>query len=252
VPFTPRLALIARPYAHGLTKLVGGRAFRAPTFYELDYQDGGRSQVAAGRLSPETITTLELEHSHDVTNELRVTVAGYFNRIRQLVVLQAQEGPPACGMPQGSTACATFANRPGQMRAFGVEAGLHWQPGRYLLLDLSYSFVTLREAIDEVAQATPAHLATGRLMLPLGLGDVRLATQATYQSTRGHGAHPSESGEALLLGVGLSGELSHLRYFAGVQNLLDAHYSLALGDERAAAPVPQYGRTFALQLTGNF
>jgi outer membrane receptor for ferrienterochelin and colicins len=252
VPFTPRLALIARPYEHGLTKLVGGRAFRAPTFYELDYQDGGRSQVAAGRLSPETITTLELEHSHDVTNELRVTVAGYFNRISQLVVLQTQEGPPACGMPQGSTACATFANRPGQMRAVGVEAGLHWQPGRYLLLDLSYSFVTLREAIDEVAQATPAHLATGRLLLPLGLGDVRLATQATYQSARGHGAHPADTGEALLLGVGLSGELSHLRYFAGVQNLLDAHYSLALGDERAAAPVPQYGRTFALQLTGNF
>ena len=47
-------------------------------------------------------------------------------------------------------------------------------------------------------------------------------------------------------------ELPHLRYFAGVRNLLDTRYALALGEERAAAPVPQYGRTFLLQLAGNF
>ena len=252
VPFTPRLALIARPYAHGLTKLVGGRAFRAPTVYELDYEDGGRSQVSAGRLVPEVITTLELEHSHDVTDELRVTVSGYYNRIRQLVVLQTEDGPPACGLPQAAIACVLFVNRPGEIRAFGAEAGLRWQPGRYLLVDLSYSFVTLRDATPEVAQGTPAHLATGRLLLPLGLGDVRLSTQATYQSARGLAPNTAENGEALLLGLGLSGELPHLRYFAGVQNLLDTHYTLALGQQRAAAPVPQYGRTFVLQLTGAF
>ena len=149
--------------------------------------------------------------------------------------------------------CLVFSNRPGETLAWGAEAGLHWQPGRYLLVDLSYSFVTLQNASEEVVDSAPAHLATGRLMLPLGNnGNLRLATQATYQSARGSAKEGAENGEALLLGVGLSGELQNLRYFAGVQNLLDSRYALSLGTERAAAPVPQYGRTFTLQLTGSF
>lgn len=251
-PLTPRLALIARPYDKGLTKLVVGRAFRAPNAYELDYNDGGISQVAAGELEPETITTLELEHAHDLTDELRLTVAGYHNRISNLVVLETQEGPPRCGAPSGTAECLIFSNRPGETLAWGAEAGLHWQPGRYLMVDLSYSFVTLQNASEEVAAATPAHLASGRLLLPLGNGDLRLSTQATYQSARGSAKDGARSGEALLLGVGLSGEFQRVRYFAGVQNLLDARYALPLGEDRGAAPVPQYGRTFTLQLTGGF
>ncbi|MCY1073669.1 TonB-dependent receptor domain-containing protein [Archangium lansingense] len=251
-PITPRLAVIGRPYDKGLTKLVAGRAFRAPNAYELDYHDGGVTQAPAGELEPETITTFELEHSHDLTDELRFTVAGYHNRITNLVVLEQESGPPRCGKPNGSMQCLVFSNRPGETLAWGAEAGLHWQPGRYLLVDLSYSFVTLLNASDEVIASAPAHLATGRLMLPIGNGDLRLATQATYQSARGSEKDGPENGEALLLGVGLSGEFQRVRYFAGVQNLLDTRYALSLGTERAAGPVPQYGRTFTLQLTGSF
>ncbi|HEX5744704.1 MAG TPA: TonB-dependent receptor [Archangium sp.] len=252
-PLTPRLALIARPYDKGLTKLVAGRAFRAPNAYELDYNDGGVTQAAAGKLEPETITTLELEHAHNLTDELRLTVAGYHNRISNLVVLEQQPGPPRCGSPSGTMECLVFSNRPGETLAWGAEAGLHWQPGRNLMVDLTYSFVTLQNASEEVVASAPAHLASGRLLLPLGTGDLRLATQATYQSARGGTTQgDEENGEALLLSVGLSGEFQRLRYFAGVQNLLDTRYALSLGTERAAAPVPQYGRTFTLQLTGSF
>ncbi|EPX59971.1 TonB-dependent receptor [Cystobacter fuscus DSM 2262] len=254
LPFTPRLALIGRPYARGLTKLVVGSAFRAPTPFELDYQDNGRTQIAAGTLEPETISTLELEHAHNLTDELRLTVAGYANKIRHLVALSEQPGPPQCtGGPLGSMPCIVFVNRPGETSAFGAEAGLRWQPGRFMLVDLNYSFVTLVNAAEEEAGATPTHLASGRLLLPLADGNLRLATQATYQSARGR---PSDDGtaygKALLLDVGLSGELPYLRYFAGVRNLLDTQYALALGDERAAGPVPQYGRTFTLQISGSF
>ncbi len=251
-PITPRLALIGRPYDRGLTKLVAGRAFRAPNAYELDYHDGGVTQAPAGALEPETITTLELEHAHDLTDDLRLTVAGYHNRITNLVVLEPQSGPPRCGSPSGTAECLVFSNRPGETLAWGAEAGLHWQPGRYLLVDLSYSFVALQNASEEVITSAPAHLASGRLLVPLGNGDLRLSTQATYQSARGGAKEGAAYGEALLLGVGLSGEFQRVRYFAGVQNLLDSRYALPLGTERAAAPVPQYGRTFTLQLTGSF
>lgn len=251
-PISPRLALILRPYDRGLTKLVAGQAFRAPNAYELYYTDNGLTQVAAGELQPETITTFELEHSHDLTNELRVTVAGYHNRISNLVVLEQQAGPPQCGLPAGSTQCLVFANRSGETLAWGAEAELHWQPGRYLMVDLSYSFVTLRNASEDVASSAPAHLASGRLLVPLSGSEVRLSTQATYQSARGSTAGGAAQGEALLVSLGLSGEFQHLRYFAGVQNLLDAQYALPLGDDHAPAPIPQYGRTFTLQLSGSF
>jgi outer membrane receptor protein involved in Fe transport len=81
---------------------------------------------------------------------------------------------------------------------------------------------------------------------------MRLAAQAVYQSARPVGDGGEASGEALLLGFGVSGDYGRLRYFAGVQNLLDARYALPLGSQLSPAPVPQYGRTFTLQLTGAF
>ncbi|WP_246357074.1 TonB-dependent receptor domain-containing protein [Pyxidicoccus fallax] len=247
-PLTPRLALIARPYEKGLTKLVAGRAFRAPNVYELYYEDG-ISQGAAGELDPETITTFELEHSHDLTHELRLTVAGYHNRISSLVQLQTEARPSGdCG----GAACLRFVNNDGTALAWGAEAGVHWQPGRWLLVDLSYSYVKLSNASEDVVAAAPAHLVSGRFLMPVGAGDMRVATQATYQSARPGGPGGADSGEALLVGFGLSGDYGPLRYFAGVHNLLDARYTLPVSEENSIAPVPQYGRTFTLQLTGSF
>jgi outer membrane receptor protein involved in Fe transport len=253
LPITPRLALIARPYTGGLTKLVAGRAFRAPNVYELFYDDRFITQRPAEKLDPETITTFELEHSHDLNKDLRLTLAGYHNRISQLVTLETDELPvPRCGMPANTVQCLIFKNSAEETLAWGAEAGLHWQPSRFLLVDLNYSYVTLSHATDEVKVATPAHIASGRLLVPLGDGELRLATQATYQSTRGITPEGEGTGEAVLLGVGLSGELSRLRYFAGVQNLLDEKYALPVSAESAPGPVPQYGRTFTLQLTGSY
>jgi outer membrane receptor for ferrienterochelin and colicin len=253
LPITPRLAVIGRPYEQGLTKLVVGRAFRAPTVYELFYDDQLLSQRPAEKLDPETITTFELEHSHDLTNELRLTAAGYHNRISQLITLETDTlDTPLCGIPQGTAQCVVFRNSGEETLAWGAEAGLHWQPGRYLLVDLSYSYVTLSEASDEVKAAMPAHVASGRLLVPLAESEVRLATQLTYQSARGSGEGGAENGEAVLLGVGISGELSRFRYFAGVQNLLDERYVLPVSAETSSGPVPQYGRTFTLQLTGSY
>lgn len=254
-PVTPRLALLARPYARGLTKLVAGTAFRAPTVYELHYHDGGLTQRAPeGGLLPETIATFELEHAHDLSDELRVTVGGYHNRLGRLVVLEREGGAARCGTAGAPEACLVFANAARPAFAWGAEAGLHWQPGRYLLLDLAYSYVTLVDAADEVARAAPRHLASGRLLVPLADSAVRLATQAVYQGPRVGAREPGgpEAGEALLVSLGLSGEVDRFRYFAGVQNLLDAQYALPLGEERGVGPVPQYGRTFLLELSASF
>ena len=60
------------------------------------------------------------------------------------------------------------------------------------------------------------------------------------------------SGEALLLNFGLSGEYGALRYYAGVNNLLDTRYSIPVATEVGFGKIPQYGRTFWLEVGASF
>lgn len=252
-PITPRVALVLTPYEQGVTKLVAGQAFRAPNVYELYYHDLNLSQRPALRLDPERITTFELEHAHDLSRELRLTVGGYHNRIERLVVLGYDDAQaPECGTPLGTEQCLVYENTSGLLRSFGAEAGLRWQPGRHMLVDASYSFVNLVGASTDIQSGTPAHLASARVMVPLQGPTLRGSVQATYQSARYSDRVPGGAGEALLLNVGLSGETERLRYFAGVQNLLDAEYALPVGSEFGPPTISQYGRTFLIQLTGTY
>jgi len=251
VPVSPRVALIVWPYTNGLTKLVAGQAFRAPNVYELFY--GDQTQLPALHLNPETITTFEMEHSHNINQAVRVTLAGYYNRIHELVMLAPDGGSqPECGAPREPKPCVVFQNAQQALRALGAEAELRWQAGRYALVDLSYAYVTLLGTFPSIQAQTPNHLASARLMLPIAQSGVRLAGQATYQSARRSPELRSPTGEALLLGFAVSGEYEHLRYFAGVSNLLDVNYALPAGSGSGLTTVPQYGRSFLLELSGSF
>jgi outer membrane receptor for ferrienterochelin and colicins len=251
IPVSPRLALILWPYSGGLTKIVAGEAFRAPNVYELYY--GDRTQLPALHLNPETITTIEVEHSHNINQEVRVTLAGYYNRIRQLVMLVPDAGSfSACGAPREPKPCVVFQNAQEALRALGAEAELRWQAGQYALLDLSYAYVALMGNFPSIEAQTPSHLASARLMLPIYQSSIRLAAQATYQSARRSPELRAPTGEALLVGFAISGEYEHLRYFAGVTNLLDVNYALPAGSGTGISTVPQYGRSFLIEVAGAF
>jgi outer membrane receptor protein involved in Fe transport len=254
LPITPRLGIVARPYNGGLTKVVVGQAFRAPDIYELYFNDSNITQRAALNLLPETITTFELEHSHNFTEEFRVTVAGYVNLMDHLITLQTEmaPAPPQCGDPIGSVQCLVYQNSSGRIVAAGAEAGLRWQPGRFLFVDAHYSFVKLIDAPAAVNNQTPTHLAAIKGVVPLAENYVRLSGQVTYQSARGNGVG-AQNGEALLLNLGVSGETRYFRYFAGVQNLLDSRYSITIASaDVGLARIPQYGRTFWIELAAGY
>ncbi len=250
VPLTPRVAVIAHPYARGLTKLVVGTAFRAPNVYELYYHDGYIDHRPAGPLAPETTMTFEAEHSHDLTEELRFTVAGYQNRVSNLIetVLDDTLDCSANGAP---SPCGVNVNTSDLLLATGAEAELRWQPGPLTFVDLAYSFVAIRGA-ERFEGAAPAHLFSARAMIPLA-SSVRLTGQATYQSPR---VLPDDGGvlhDQLLVNFGLTGELSSaLRYYAGVTNLFDSHPVPTAGGSPSMDAVPTYGRGFLLQLTGSY
>ena len=249
IPVTPRAGIVFRPYLSGLSKIGFGRAFRAPNVYELFYTDGALSQKPALVLNPETITTFEFEHAHDFTEELRVTVSGYHNLIEQLVVL-GEEDPAQgtnCGVVPGSQACLVYANDPTLRQATGAEVQLRWQPGRHTLVDVGYSFVWLWGPKDETTINVPLHVVNARALIPLFDSALRLSLHALYQSPRGNDL-VSRVGETLLLNVGLSGEFSFLRWFAGVQNLLDHRYRLPITAAGSYSSVPQDGRTVWLEV----
>jgi outer membrane receptor protein involved in Fe transport len=250
---SPRAAVVARFYEAGLSKFVVGRAFRAPTIYELYFNDGSATQRAPlpGTLTPEYITTFELEHSHNLTPELRATVGGYFNLIDRLVVLDEESADvPLCGM--GTSQCFVYRNKTQGLTALGAEAQLRWQPGRFTLVEGTYSFVVLGGPGVADAPSYPTHLASARAMIPLKEGLVRLSGQGTYQSGRVDRNTGTSIGEALLLNAGLSGEYGPVRYFAGVNNLLDTRVLLPVISEAGSGQIPQYGRTFWLELATRF
>lgn len=95
------------------------------------------------------------------------------------------------------------------------------------------------------------HLVSARAVIPLHDEDLRLAVQATYNSPRFTGPGPGV-GESLFVNLGLSGQLSHFRYFAGVRNLLDVRSPLPTPTEAGFGTVPQYGRTLWFELAGNY
>ena len=261
---------MARPYARGLTKAVVGQAFRAPNIYELFFSDNLRSVRAINTLDPETILTFELEHSHDLTQELRVTVAGYYNLINRLIVSTADTDTKDCGSRTNPVYCDHYANVSDPVSAIGAEAQIRWQPGRFTLVEASYSYVYLRDPnaqpgiVDPPVPMPPnppypltpvpprepdqqLHLAAVRAMVPIYEGAVRLSAQLTYQSPRQRNA-----GSSLLLNLGIAGEYGALRYFAGVQNLLDTTVALPVSTEAGDTLVPQYGRSFLIQLSAGF
>src|SRR5256885_6485086 len=78
----PRGALIVKPVEGGTLKLMGGRAFRAPSIYEQVYNDGGVSQARALSLEPESIWSGEVEYSQRFRGDWVALVGGHLARVQ--------------------------------------------------------------------------------------------------------------------------------------------------------------------------
>jgi outer membrane receptor for ferrienterochelin and colicins len=252
----PRVGVIMSPYAGGVTKLMGGRSFRAPTTYERFYEDGPLDPVSGARdfrsaranpdLGPEIIHTAELEHTQQLGDEVQLVGSLFVNRISDLIVEVADPGEEF-----------TYRiNAPSLVRTEGAEVEVRWRPGRLSMLSAAYWFQRMHVGglndPDEEARLrsnAPAHAFALRGMFPISAPMIVGSAEAIYNSARlTHDGHLT--GEFLLLNAGLSGELpgSRFRYFAGVQNLLDERVQLPVGAEVPRSTVPSLGRTFHLEL----
>ncbi len=254
-PVNPRLAVLVRSTPGGITKLMGGSSFRAPSPYELYYEDAGNSAVAnADGLEPERIWSLELEHSQTITDDLKVVVAGHMSWIDNLIY--------ASENAEGLTMYENY--RPDDksygVRTMGGEVEIRWQPARLTMLSAAYWYSHISLAGDDaegdrIKANSPSHAFSVKGMVPLVAPYLLASAEGIYNSGRATvDGSDRRYGETFWLNVGLSGELpsGYFRWFAGVKNLLDSKNGMPTGGSTLTKTIPTYGRTFVLTLSGSY
>ncbi|GAB4202506.1 MAG: hypothetical protein OHK0013_15860 [Sandaracinaceae bacterium] len=259
VSFNPRLAVILRASASDTIKLMGGRAFRAPSTYEQFYQDGGRTSLASTCcgtvLRPETVYSGELEYTHRFDDEWSVLVSGHFQYAEDfidLVPVPAGNDPEMLGLVH-------FTNVGTDQIATGgdVEVRRELRGGWMLAAQAGGLYAGYRSTPDTEG-ATPSRRApnapwafgSARAIFPILDRLLRGALRVSVESPRRIGiTTDEESGWAVVADVVASGRLDELglTYSAGVYNLFDWQYALPVSN-LPAPTMPQRGRSFMLSL----
>ena len=257
----PRAAIIVKPYDGGNLKILGGKAFRAPSIYEL-YNKGGGGQVAAGRLEPENLYSLELEYSHRFSRNVVGLVSTYANYIENLIALRdlpdATPTVPSYAYGNTGSPVGTLGVE-GELRrdwkeGWMVSASYSFQKSRYLRSGSIADFVAFEKApeLREVPNS-PSHLVGIKGGVPI-LGRALLLTNRISVEGPRHDRNDREgvglpeqreTPPALLWDIVFSGQESRwgLSYAIGVYNAFDARWTVPVSAEFRQTTMPQAGRT---------
>lgn len=246
----PRLAFIVKPYEGGVLKIMGAKAFRAPSVYELHYT--APFQVPPRQLSPEQIYSGEAELTHRFSQTVTGTVAGYTNLVSDLVVLN-EIAPDV----------VQYQNSPADVLIFGgeTEARREWRQGWMLAATYSYQKAqyTSGGGLRDVANSLE-HLASVRGAMPiLGrtlMGMTRLTIEGPRpdRNEKATDAPQDRTDPGVVWDLVLSGEVEKMgmRYNLGVYNALDWRYAIIPSGEFRQRQIVQNGRTFLASVTLSF
>ena len=248
--FNPRLALIFRSSEEGVLKVMGGKGFRAPSIYELYYNDGGVSQVASEGLTAETSYSGEVEYAHRLSADWTGLVSVHGSYFDKLIETRGAGTPDAP---------LTYANSDAPVVTAGADLELRreWRQG--WMLSVAYGVQTARYLeLPEDAESdnprlinVPGHIASLRGAAPIVPGLATLASRLSVEGPRRISlADDAETRPAIIADVVLSGELSRygVRYAAGVYNLFDWRYAVPITEGFGASTFPQRGRTLLVEL----
>lgn len=265
----PRLATIFQPWQDGILKIILGRAFRAPSVYELYYNDGGYTQVANPDLKPEIIYSAEAEYTHHIVPTVATTLSAWGNTVHHLIDSQLRPDLTKAG---SLDAPAQFINTTHPVVAYGadvsirrdwrhgwmVEANYGWEHLSYLRSTSISDLVTLAtDSSQRHVSNYPAQIAGVRAVAPIFSKQLLLGTRWTYVDRRWTRYSPSESDvqiqtdPAVIWDLVLSGEEGRygVGYYVGAYNLFDWRYSLPVGFEFRQRTMPQLGRSIIAGLS---
>lgn len=237
----PRAALIFSPAEDTVLKILYGRAFRAPSAFELHYLSFG--QKANPDLDPETIDTFEGVVEQRLTETLDLVASVFHYRCEDLInlVLDPNDG------------LLVFRNE-ARVNTSGVELELRAKLESGLEGRLSWSFQEAKfDEGDSWLPNSPRNLAKAALALPLGVDGVFAALEARYVGERRTLAKDTAD-DYLTLNLTLTARevAKGLDLSASVYNLLDEEYADPGGIEHVQDRIEQDGLSFRIKATWRF
>ncbi len=254
----PRVAVITKPYDAGVLKILGGKAFRAPSIYELYYNDGGSTQIASPNLSPENIYSGEIEHTHRFSPTVTATASTYVNYVTQLIDFEGS-GTQADPLQyqNSATPLVTLGGeleiRRDWRQGWMLSASYGLQQARFLKNDSVKALTSLERDPEkrEVANA-PVHLASFKGAVPILSRNVTASTRLSLEGPRydryeNVGDDPQGRSKTFAIwDLVFSGFEPRwgLHWAVGVYNAFDWRYSLPVSAEFRQRALPQNGRTF--------
>lgn len=243
----PRAAFLFHPTDVDTLKLMGGRAFRAPSVYELTYWDGGITQIPSPNLEPEVIYTGELEYTHRFDAGISITGAVFFNAIVDLIeqVGSGEETDPLA-----------YQNIEDNVLTGGAEIELRREFRRGWMFSVQYSFqrTRVKNWLDgDKIPNSPEHLAAIKAVVPLSGPQARLASRFAVESER-RDRNGDTTELPLLWDLSLTGDIPQFRlsYAIGLRNLLDWRVEHPVGEDISEAVVKQRGRTLFADLRWSY
>lgn len=246
----PRLAFILKPREGDNVKLMAGKAFRAPSVYEL--YTASTLQDRAVKLEPEQIYSVEIEYTHAFSSLVRGTLAGYTNHVNDLIELQDRPG----GRTQ-------YANSSSPVQVFGGEAELRreWHGGWMLSATYSLQKATYLSSSElRDVPNSPVHLASAKGAMPIIgrslVGMTRLSIEGPRPDRNIHVTDPPQgtTDTGVIWDLVLSGEAERLgvRYAIGAYNIMDWRYDAVPSGEFRQRTIVQSGRSILASVSASF
>jgi outer membrane receptor protein involved in Fe transport len=242
---SPRLAVILKPSEADTVKVMGGRAFRAPSIYEMTYNDAGTTQVVSPNLQPETIWTGELEYTRALPGDFMLTTSAFLNVINGFIAAEGE------GSSEDALSYRNRTDEPVYTLGAEVEVRRFFKRGWMLAAQSGIqstrigdtSFFEGGEAVN-----SPTSTSSLKLVVPIVERFVRLGTRLTFETGR-LDTSGARTAPALLWDATFSGEdqVLGLRYAVGVRNLLNWQYDQP--QVFLNPTTPPATRTFTLDLS---
>ncbi len=253
--FNPRAAVLLKPYTGGNLKLLFGKAFKAPSVYELYYE--GVGQVSSPNLKPENIYSAELELSQRFSKTVTATASAFTNYVNDLISLGSEVGADDADVLR-------FRNTADPVGTVGVELELtrEWREG--WMVSGSYSFqrsVVLASrslsALLELERAqgagevpnAPAHLVALKAGVPIIARALTLMSRLTIEG----GRYTQFRSDATIPQLKTDAAALWDFVFTGVETRYGLDYSFGVYnafDSRAQVPLSDEFRQRSLRISG--
>lgn len=261
----PRLAFVGKPYEGGNTKLIAGKAFRAPSIYELYYNDDGFTQVPSPDLEPENMVSVELEHSHRFGPTVVGSLGAFTTRTTDMIVTGAGPAPGIIMYQNSSSPLATAGIEASVRREWRqgwmLETQYTYQRARFLASDGISDWLSFQKdpSTRHVANV-PRHMFAIKGAVPVVGRALTLGSRLTFESSRYDrneletDPEQEQTDAFALWDVVFSGyePKTGVRWNAGVYNAFDWQYELPVSGELTQRSIAQRGRTLLVSADLDF